>query len=379
MYKLIFLSVIFISQFALGQEPEKPRELEEVTIKKEAKTFANSNGNIKVDIANSIYNSFSNPMDLLSKLPNIQVSPDKETITVIGKGNPILYIDNQKIEITDLNSLAVEDIKTIEIINNPSSKYEADGRVVILITRKFSKKEGFKVAVSENASLQKYFNNYFGINASVKNNKFEYKANFNYNQITLWESHGNNFSIPDNEIVSNYLVKAVTKRPQFIFGGGVFYKINDDDYFSVNLNHRTQKDVFDIITDTYNQQQNEINSINTLNINDENRNATNAFINYNHKIKSSDGMLFSGFQYSGFNQQIASEIFNNYNNTDFELSQNRNQKIAINVFSGRTDFEKMFKNKIKLGVGILFLQANSDTDFYVQTINPNSTNNSIYN
>lgn len=374
-----FFILIAMLTFQLIFSQEKTEIIEEVIIKKETKTFTNTNGNLKVDVANSIYNAISNPIDVLSKLPNIQVSPNKESITVIGKGTPLLYIDNQKVTINDLNSLAVDDIKTIEIINNPSSKYEAEGRVVILITRKFSKKEGFKVAITENASFQKQFNNYFGINSSVKKNKLEFKANINYNQITVWESHGNNFSIPSNDIVSNYLVKAVTKRPQFIFGGGVFYKINEDDYFSVNFNHRTQKDIFDIVTDTYNQQQNDINNINTLNENDETRNFSNGFINYNHKIKSLDAMLFSGFQYSSFNQKIASEIFNNYNDTSFELSQNRNQKIAINVLSGRTDFEKQFTNKMKLELGALYLYANSTTDFFVETVSPSSSNNSVYN
>ena len=364
-------------QFVLSQEKIQP--IEEVVVKKDSKIVTYKNGTIKVDVANSIFNAISNPMDLLAKLSNIQVSPNKETITVIGKGTPLLYIDNQKVEINDLNSLAVEDIKTIEIINNPSSKYEAEGRVVILITKKFSKKEGFKVAITENASFQKYFNNYFGINSSIKKNKLEFKANFNYNQITVWESNGNNFAIPSNAIVSNYLVKAVTKRPQFIFGGGVFYKIDENDYFSVNFNHRTQKDIFDITTDTYNQQGSEINNINTLNSNEESRSFSNGFVNYNHKIKSLDAILFSGFQYSNFNQQIASEIFNDYNDMGFELSQNRNQKIAINVFSGRTDFEKEFTNKIKWELGTLYLQANSNTDFFVETLNPSSTNNSVYN
>ena len=119
----------------------------------------------------------------MTKLPKIQISPDKESITVIGKGNPLLYIDNQKVMINDLNSLSVDDIKTIEIINNPSSKFEANGKVVILITRKLSKKEGFKLDFSENASFQKRFNNYFGINTSIKKKKLEFKFNFNYNQI----------------------------------------------------------------------------------------------------------------------------------------------------------------------------------------------------
>jgi len=377
MQKSILWIVFFICQWVLAQE--KQEALDEVKIVKETKTFTTKNGNIKVDVSNSIYNSVPNTMDLLAKLPKIQVSPDKESITVIGKGNPLLYIDNQKVEINDLNTLAVDDIKTIEIINNPSSKYEAEGRVVILITRKLSKKEGFKVDVTENASFKTYFNNYFGINSSVKKNKLEFKANFNYNQIKVWESNGNNFTIPDYAIISNYLVTAVTKRPQYVLGGGLFYKINEDDYFSVNCSRRAQKDIFDIVTDTYNEEQSNSNFINTLNANDENRNFTNGFLNYNHKIKSIDGQLFSGFQYSNFNQQIASVISNNYNDTSFEWSQNRNQKIDIEVYSGRADFEKEFKNKMKFELGALYLQANSKTDFSIEIINPNSITLSDYN
>ena len=328
MQRLIFLSALFLVQFAFAQkeeEKEKPKELEEVIIETETKTYTTKNGNIKVDVANSIYQSQPSTIDLLSKLPKIQISTDKESISIIGKGNPLLYIDNQKVSMNDLNTLDVSDIKTIEIINNPSAKYEADGRAVILITRKLNKKEGYQIAVSEYALFKKYYNNYAGINSSFKTKKFEFKANFNYNQVTVWESNANTFSIPDFDINSNYSVTAVTTRPQFFYGGGIFYKINEDDYFSANFNGRTQKDIFDVVTNTYNQDQNEINDINTLNINDESRNFTNGFLNYNHKIKSLDAVLFTGFQYSSFNQQMASAIINVYNNTGLVLFENRNQ------------------------------------------------------
>lgn len=382
MYKIFLFLALLVAQFAFSQDQsnqEKPKELKEVVVEKETKTFTNKNGNIKVDVANSIYNSVPNTLDLLAQLPKIQISPDKESISIVGKGSPLLYIDNQKVTINDLNSLAVEDIKTIEIINNPSSKYEAEGRAVILITRKFSKKEGYKIVITENALFKKYFNNYSGINGNVKSGQLEFKANFNYNQLKVWESNGNDFSISDFGIQSNYLVTAVTKRPQFIFGGGVFYKINEDDYLSANFNRRNQDDIFDVITNTQNQDQSGVNDINTLNVNDEYRNFTNGFLNYNHKIKSLDAVLFSGFQYSSFNQKMASEIFNDYNDTGFELSQYRNQKFGISVFSGRIDLEKKFKNEMKVEFGGLYLQAEANTDFEVENSNPPSEDNSIYN
>jgi hypothetical protein len=179
---------LIISGFCYGQNNTEndsiSNKLTEVIVTKEKKMFSNKNGNIKVDVANSILNAIPNTIDLLSKLPNITISADKENITVIGKGNPLIYIDNQKVGMNDLNALSVDDIKSIEIINNPSSKYEAEGRAVILITRKFSKKEGLQTNVSEVVSFKKEFNNYLGINSSFKKNKFEWKANFNYNKLS---------------------------------------------------------------------------------------------------------------------------------------------------------------------------------------------------
>ncbi|AKC19129.1 TonB-dependent receptor [Flavobacterium psychrophilum] len=363
---LIILFGLMISNLALAQNEVKQdtisKKLEEVIIKTEKKVFINKNGNLKVDVANSILKSVPNTIDLVSKLPNVIIDANKETINIIGKGNPLLYIDNQKVSINDLNALSVDEIKSIEIINNPSAKYEAEGRVVILITRKLSKKEGFKIDLTETASVKKRFNNYVGVNASIKKKKLEIKANFNYNQLTIWEGHDIKYEIPEENIISNYDVEAYTKRPQFIFGSGLFYKINDDDYFSMSGNARVQKDIFGINTKTFNKQNTIENNILTQSSNDNNRVYINLFANYAKKIKSINTQFFSGFQFSNFNQKMVTLVENSYNNISFEQAQNRNQQFNVSVISGRTDLEKTFKNEIKLEIGGLFLSANAKTN-----------------
>ncbi|TGD59600.1 outer membrane beta-barrel family protein [Flavobacterium humi] len=352
--------------------------LEEIAVKGNAKSVSIKNGNIKLDIPNSAFKTVSNSLDLLSKLPKVQVSPDKESIYVVGKGQALLYIDNQKVEINELNSLAVEDIKSIEILQNPSSKYEAAGRAVILVTRKLSKKEGLKAMITENASFKKYFNNYFGTHLDIKKGKLEIRSNFNYNQLVVWESNGNDFLIPSEGIAMDYLVKAVTKRPQFVFGSGIFYKINADDYLSFNVSCRTQKDKFDITTMTYSNIQNIENRIATTNRNNEDRQYYSAFFNYNHALKSIEGLLFTGFQYTNLNRDMSGLIYDNYNDTGFEPVQKRNQEFAVSVFSGRADFEKKFKNETKLELGALFLQARSDNGSLTENFNPEGKTDTQY-
>jgi hypothetical protein len=375
---------LIISGFGYGQNAIQKdsisNKLNEVIVTKEKKMFSNKNGNIKIDVANSILNATPNTIDLLSKLPNITISADKENITVIGKGSPLIYIDNQKVGMNDLNALTVDDIKTIEIINNPSSKYEAEGRAVILITRKFSKKEGSQTTLSEVASFKKEFNNYLGINSSFKKNKLEWKANFNYNKLAPWESHSIGYQIPDADIISNYNVATANiKRKQFLFGGGLFYKINEDDYFSISINSKLQSEPFDINTTTYNKKGNVENNVVAHSDNKSQKNFINSFVNYFNKIKSIDTQLFTGFQYSNFDQDSKSLAQNNFNDTQFELAQNSDQKFNVAVFSGRADFEKKLKNEMKLEYGGLYLSAKAKTDFEILNYETNNTISSIYN
>ena len=207
----------------------------------------------------------------------------------------------------------------------------------------------------------------------------ELKANFNYNQLNIWEKHNINYQIPEANIMSNYDVEAYTERPQFVFGSGLFYKINDDDYFSFNANARIQKDFFLINTQTFNKQNTNENNVLTASDNNDSRNFINSFFNYSKKIKSINTQWFSGFQYSRFNKKINTVVKNNFNNTLFDLSQNRNQEFDVSVISGRTDLEKTFKNEMKLEIGGLFLCANAKTDFNVFNFINNGANFSNYN
>jgi len=359
--------MLFCLSFIASAQNETPKdsisnELNEVVISQEKKMFTNSNGNVKVDVANSVYSTIPNPIDLLSKLPSVQISSDRESISIVGKGNPLIYIDGQKGTISDLNALSVTDIKTIEIIKNPSSKYEAEGRAVILITRKVSKKDSFKMEISEVASFKRNYNNYLGFNSSFKKDKLEWKANFNYNLRNPWENHSLEYKIPKASIVSNYDVTANSDVKEYVFGGGVFYKINEEDYLSVNINGKMRNDTFDINTFTFNQNQNQINNVFTFSENSSSKNFMNSFINYSKKIKAINTTLFVGFQGSNYNQHLLSLVQNNFNETDFQLSQNRDQKFNVDVFSGRIDLEKKFKNEMTLEYGGLYLKAKSKSN-----------------
>jgi hypothetical protein len=163
--------ILLILNFTLlsAQEPEKvdSTTLKTVTVITRKSPFTYKNGNLQINVENSVFSTIPDAMKLLSKVPTVQVSRDGESVSIVGKGEPLIYIDQQKVSVNDLKSLSVADIKTIELINDPSAKFEADGRTVILITRKLSAADGMKAEVAETAAYRKYFLNRASANVSV--------------------------------------------------------------------------------------------------------------------------------------------------------------------------------------------------------------------
>lgn len=360
------------------QLTESTTNLDEVEVIAAKPIVTNKNGNLKMDVTNPVFTSIPDPMELLSKLPNLQVSPDRESVTVIGKGAPLLYIGNQRISMEEFNALSVADISSIEIIKNPSAKYEADGRAVLLITRKVSDTEGIKVNLSETLSFKQNFNNYNSLNVSFKKKKLTLKVNLTYNDLETWESHQFEFSIPEADVLSDYLVLIdPNDRVQLNTGGGLYYQINDDDYFSANTTIRLQTDDFIIDTDTFLRQGLQEENIVTKTGNDNTKDFISGNFNYNKKLNSKIN-LFTGIQYSSFVQRLNTEISNNFNTTEFIRSQDRQQKYRIDVLAYRLDVEKTFENNMKLEIGTNISDARANALSNIQFFESDTNMNVDY-
>lgn len=340
---------------------ENTTDLDEVEVIAAKPIVTNENGNLKIDVTNPVFSSIPNPIDLLSRLPNLQVSPDRESVSVMGKGTPLIYIGNQRISMQEFNALSIDDISTIEIIRNPSAKYEAYSRAVLLITRKINETEGFKLNLSETLSFKRNFNNYSNLNGSFNAGKLTLKANFAYNDLLQWESHQFEFEIPEADVLSNYLILVdKNDRVELNTGGGLFYQINDTDYFSANTTFRSQTNDVVIDTDTFLRQGGQEDDIISKSDNENTKNFISGNLNYNKKLDSTIN-LFAGMQYSSYVQRLGTEIANNYNATQFEVSQQRKQRYHINVLAYRLDFDKTFSNDFKweFGANISDAKANA--------------------
>lgn len=342
---------------------DKTVQIDEVIINGKKETFKIENGNYNIDVANSNFNKLATTKELFSKLPSVMLGADQETLTIIGKGNPLLYLDDQQVDFSTISSLAIEDIKSIEIIKNPSAKYEANGKSVVKINLKKSKKEGLKLTLQETLSFKRKFNNYFNSTFQIRKNKSEFKLNASYNQLNPWEGNGFDYHIKDKNIQSNYFIKSQTKRPHFIVNTSFFQELNESgDYFSFAINSNLRKDKGLLDTKTEYTENNENQSILTLNDNENHRNFVNTLVNYNKNITSIDASILTGLQYTIYNTGTTYDFYNKINENDVEYNQSRYQKYRLKVFAGKFDVEKKFESDQKIEFGGRFTHAKSETN-----------------
>jgi hypothetical protein len=334
--------------------------LRSVTITAGKPAFNFKGGNIVANMESATLSSVTDPMMLISKIPTVQVSSNGEAINVVGRGQPIIYINNQRSGVNDLKSLAVSDILSIELINSPSARYEAEGRTVLLVKSKRSGKEGFKGEAAQTAAVRKYYLNRASMNASYRKKKLELKANLQYNHLKTWEGNAFDFEIPSRGIRSGYHVTAITtRRPQLIGGAGAFYQFNELDYLSANTSVRTAREAFPIYTDSYLDDMNGNEQVFTSNFNKSPERYYNANFNFNKGFRKSNSNLFAGAQFTRLSESIFSDVFDEYDNGAMQPSQDRTQRSYINAWAGRLDFDKKGKNEFKWESGASFSFARS--------------------
>ena len=363
-------------ELSIAFEPKSQR-IDEVTITAKKKTFKVENGNITLDVANSALNKLPTSSELLSKLPFVMMDANGEGLSFVGKGTPLLYVDNQRVDFATLSAISVDDIKSVEVIRNPSVKYESEGKAVIKVNLKKSRKDGSQLSLSETATFQKRFSNYLSANFQQKKNKTEWKLNASYNQVNHWESNGFDYQVPSKNISSDYVIKSITKRPQTIFGASLYQELNDDgDYITLSFNTNFRPDKGDNNTNTFYSENGNSTFVKTLNQQDRNRATINSIFNYKKKLTDWDAEILTGFQFKRESDNVDYSFYNDTNNSGYEFNQFRHQLYSGNAYSGRIDIEKKINENYNLELGGSFTKAETSTNN--KTVFQNNQNPEFY-
>ena len=93
-------------------------------------------------IENSVLADAGSASDVLEKLPGVTLKD--ETFEVFGKGTPLIFVNGRQVrDNAELEQLNSSEIKSVEVVMNPGSRYDASVRSVIRIQTLKKQGEGF--------------------------------------------------------------------------------------------------------------------------------------------------------------------------------------------------------------------------------------------
>lgn len=352
---------------------EDSKMLEAVTVTAIRESIRYDNGNVQVNMINSIFAEQPSTLDALAMMPGIITDPVTQSLSLIGGGSPLLYIGNRNITIDELVSIPVTNIKTIEIIYNPSAKYEANGRSVLLVTLLKNQDDGINIELTENAVLRRRFSNYAGYNLSLRKSKIEFRHNFNYNALQLWEGGKTDLAVPkkDINIANDFL--SLSTRPELVGGTGIYYQISDTDYLSVNSSLRTHNTTGDITSNSSTAIGSTIDTVEVLSEDTADRDFYTANVNYNKYLAKANTTIFTGLQWSQYHRGLTNEIYTDRPDSEPLLTQERDQDFNIEVLAVRLDMETQLTDNTALELGTNIYSGSSRAYQYFEFNNPRNT------
>ena len=205
-------------------------------------TVTASKPTLKMDIDKKVYNvekdlvnAGGTAMDVMRNVPSVNVDIDGNL--TLRNAPPLLYIDGRPTTLT-LDQIPADAIESVEVITNPSAKYDASGggAGIVNIILKKNRKTGY------NGNLRAGFDSHGaingGVNFNLRQDKFNFTANGFYNQnhgVTTGDINRYNYTDTPTSI---YQTMSNKNHGAFAFGSlGLDYFVTNRTTFSLTGIH----------------------------------------------------------------------------------------------------------------------------------------------
>ncbi len=188
-------------------------------------------------VENSVLSKVGSANDVLTKIPGITKKQD--AFEVFGKGTPLIYINGRKLhDLSELEQLNSDDIKSVEVIRNPGSRYDATVKAVVRIQTVKRQGDGFGFNLrssyyqSDNTDLIEQ------ANFNYRHNNLDIFGSVYYNQMESWQD----FTLQLEERgtkVWNHDMKSYGEFYSKMLSGniGFNYQLNDNHAFGITSVH----------------------------------------------------------------------------------------------------------------------------------------------
>jgi len=291
------------------------KALGEVTVRSSKPFIEREIDKIVLNVENSITSAGNSVIEVLEKAPGVTVDADGN-VSLKGKQGVLILMDGKptNLSTTDLanmlRGMAASQIEKIELITNPSAKYDATGNAgIINIRMKRDNKLGMNGSANLSVGQGLRFKQNAGLNLNYRDKKWNLFAN-----LTQVNRGGENRSVINRKFVGadgqvSTLTQRPTQVPQFSSQNlkiGVDYFLSRKTTFGVNINGLLNNILVKATTPSdFRDPSGAITSSNvTSNSNrDRWRNYTLNF-NLKHTFDSTGKELTADLDYASYNQQV---------------------------------------------------------------------------
>ncbi len=336
-----------------------------------------------LNIENNIAAVGNSAFELIKKAPAVSVDKDENLklkggiATIYVDGKPFYLQGDQLVQY--LKNLQADAISKIEIIGNPSSKYDAAGlNGIINIKLKKNKLYGTNGSVTLGAGYGRYPK----VSSSVSLNHRTKSVNI-FSDASLGYSESFN-KLTYNSMITNGVTVAMQDRENYwhpkttwnSFKVGADFNVTQKTIIGVLVKGSGdhEKSVTDNETIFRDGNKNKLESILTQKDNNEKTNNYSYNLNFKTELDTSGSELVFDADYITFKRSAENINYNNFKNAASTNYRNpytfRNGTPAdINIKTAKIDLTKVFKTSFKIETGAKFSTVQNNNFLKVDSLN----------
>ena len=373
----------FVKEFAVEENiqfdniflEKKANALQEVVINNSGNLVKRKLDKTVFSVQNSPIASTGNAFDALKRTPGLILKNDQ--ITMLGRSGVKVMVEGKMVQLSGdelknfLATLSATDIKEIEIIANPSSKYEAEGNSgIVNIIFKKSKKDSWSDNISITHSQAKYGRESINNSFNFRKNKVNLTFSAGYDAGRIFVDQRVEIAFKDEPLKLRTLQKRDERNfsPRLLFDYdatkntkiGMQYTSS---FAETNIGDRSTAQLFnpnyDITAYLKGKAKFDIKKNNHL---------LNFFLE--NKLDTLGRKMVLNFDIMKYDQDMQNNIISNRYDSDdnfsnIDFANNTKTKQSIMNYNAKLDFEHPTKfANFQYGTKISFISTEYNTDTY---------------
>ncbi len=371
--KTISLSVSENKDLGVIVLEEAIEQLEGVSIIAKKPTIKKEAGVLTMNVENSSISEIGNASDILRQTPSLSVSSEN-AIQVFGKGQAQIYIDGRRVEdASELNLINSSDVSKVEVIRNPSAKYDAEGNAIVLITTTKNKKEGFNSKLTFRYDQRTLSSWLGGLNLNYKKGGVNLYSSYSYGpkqRRSIDEYQRTFFNDDLTETTMRNIVENTSdfKNVHNVRLGSSI-DIGTNQTLDIKLSSAIEGD--DLDANNTNQVINLNNQdlqLNTFTSTEVSSQTNSVNVNYENRIDTL-GRRFNFFSnYTRFESSSKGGILEDISNLTADRNKENNNENNIDILTTAIDYSHPFGESLMVDVGAKYSKVLNSSDLRLSNI-----------